>query len=134
MTIRVGIDMVSVERMTESLQAFGDRFLRRIFTAQEIHYAQAAPLLSAERLAARFAAKESAMKALRLTDIGPCWKELEVQREPGGACSLVVHGAAKQTIEAAGVREVTLSLSHEGGFAVAVVVARSEIAPSSSSE
>ncbi len=107
--LRVGIDLVQISRIARSLEIFGERFLRRIFTDGEIAYAQAAPACTAERLAARFAAKEAGKKALEL-DIG--WRALEVVRAPSGACTLVVDG-----------RELALSMSHEGDFATAVVLA-----------
>ena len=111
--LRVGIDLVQVSRIADSLAQFGDRFLRRIFTDGEIAYATAAPGQTAERLAARFAAKEAAKKALALDAVG--WRQIEVVRAPSGACTLALHGIA-----AAG--ELAVSLSHEGDLAAAVVV------------
>ena len=116
--LRVGIDLVQISRIAGSLEAFGERFLRRVFTAGEIAYARAVPARTAERLAARFAAKEAAKKALDLDGVG--WRELEVTREHTGACALVLHGAARA---AAGTYELALSMSHEGDHATAVVIA-----------
>ena len=117
----VGIDLVRVSRIAESLEQFGDRFLARIFTADEIAYAASAtaPRVTHERLAARFAAKEAALKAFGLVDEGVSWRELEVVREPAGACALRLHGRAR---ELAGQDSAALSLSHEGDLATAVVV------------
>src|SRR5205814_713275 len=67
--MKVGIDLVDVSRIAASIDAFGDRFLRRVFTEGEIAYARSAPALTAERLAARFAAKEAAKKALELEGV-----------------------------------------------------------------
>ena len=91
----VGIDLVRVSRVAESLAQFGERFLRRVFTDGEIAYANAAPALAAERLAARFAAKEAAIKALGLVERGVGWREIEVTRAPSGAAQLSLHGAAR---------------------------------------
>ena len=118
---RVGIDLVRVSRIEESLNAFGDRFLRRCFTAGEIAYATAAPAQRGERLAARFAAKEAARKALRAPD-GLGWRQIEVQREPSGACNLLLHGDAARV---AGPCSTAVSLSHEGDLATAVVLIHS---------
>jgi holo-[acyl-carrier protein] synthase len=118
MALRVGIDLVRVSRVNESLAAFGDRFLRRIFTDAEIAYATAAPAQTGERLAARFAAKEAAKKALGAGD-GIGWRQIEVVRAPSGACSLSFHD---QAARAAGGCLPAVSLSHEGDFATAVVV------------
>jgi len=112
--LRVGIDLVQVSRIAESIARFGERFLARVFTAGELAYARARP----ERLAARFAAKEAAKKALALD--GVSWRELEVMRDANGACELVLHGRARA---AAGDVALALSLSHEGDFATAVVIA-----------
>jgi holo-[acyl-carrier protein] synthase len=119
--LRVGIDLVQVSRIAGSIEAFGDRFLRRIFTDAEVAYARSAPLLMPQRLAARFAAKEAAKKAFGLDGVG--WPEIEVRRAPSGACDLVLHGAARAAAAALGAHDVALSMSHEGDHATAIVVA-----------
>ena len=116
--MRVGIDLVQISRVAESLQQFGEQFMRRVFTDGEIAYATAAPELTAERFAARFAAKEAARKAFRFGG-GIGWRQIEVQRTPSGACDLVLHGEAAR---AAGDCVAAVSLSHEADFATAVVV------------
>jgi holo-[acyl-carrier protein] synthase len=124
--LSVGIDLVRLSRVEESLARFGDRFLRRVFTEGEIAYATAAPSRTAERLAARLAAKEAAVKALDLVERGVGWREIEVQRGPSGAPTLVLHGAARAAAEEAGVGHVSVSLSHEGDYATAVVITTRE--------
>ena len=116
--LRVGIDLVRVSRVEESLTAFGDRFLRRLFTDDEIAYAKAAPAQTGERLAARFAAKEAARKALRGGD-GLGWRQIEVKRETSGACNLLLHDEAAR---AAGPCSTAVSMSHEGDYATAIVL------------
>jgi holo-[acyl-carrier protein] synthase len=123
-TLRVGIDLVEISRISESLQKFGERFLRRVFTDGEIAFATAVPSQAAERLAARFAAKEAAIKALGLADQPMNWRDIEVRRAPSGACDMALSGAACRAAELAGVRELAVSLSHEGDYAAAIVVAR----------
>lgn len=122
--LRVGIDLVQVSRITESLEKFGERFLQRVFTDGEIAYARAAPERAAERLAARFAAKEAAIKALGLVDQPMNWRDIEVCREPSGACGITLRGAAGQAAELAGMGDLAVSMSHEGDYATAIVVAR----------
>jgi len=121
--LSVGIDLVRVSRVAESLERFGERYLRRVFTDAEIAYATSAPGEAATRLAARFAAKEAAFKALRLAD-SMAWRDIEVRRTPTGACDLVFHGAVGRAALASGVEEAAVSLSHEGDYATAVVVTR----------
>jgi holo-[acyl-carrier protein] synthase len=121
-TLRVGTDLVQVSRIAESIERFGDKFIRRLFTEDEIAYANSSAPLQAERFAARFAAKEATIKALSLSDVGLDWKHIEVQRAPNGACSLKLHGTARAAAIQAGIREVSVSLSHDGDYATAVVV------------
>ncbi len=90
--LRVGIDLVQLSRVAESLATFGDRFLTRVFTTDEVAYATAAPAETVPRLAARLAAKEAAKKALSTEGIG--WRDIEVRRAPSGAPSLRLHGGA----------------------------------------
>lgn len=124
MSTEVGIDLVQVSRVEASLARFGERFLRRVFTDTEIAYATSTPARAAERLAARFAAKEAAFKALDLADhVGIGWRQIEVQREQSGKCRLILHGAARAAADAAGVAELSVSLTHEGDYSAAVVLA-----------
>jgi len=115
--LRVGIDLVSISAIAESLSCFGERFLHRIFTEAEVTYAMSAPMLAASRLAARFAAKEAVRKALRLDGIG--WRDIEVVRQDDGSCEIVVHGATRLTDDPV---RLALSMSHEGDHATAVVI------------
>lgn len=121
--LRVGLDLVEVSRIQESVDRFGDRFLRRLFSEREIAYAQAQSARTAEHLAARFAAKEAAIKALALSEAGTAWRDIEVRRADDGACSLALHGRAARAAERLGVTHIALSLSHDGGYAGAVVTA-----------
>jgi len=121
----VGIDLVQLSRVSESMATFGDRFMRRVFTEGEIAYATAAPDLTPSRLAARLAAKEATIKALDLADRGVGWREIEVTRGPSGAPALVLHGNARAAAEEAGAPALSVSLSHEGDYATAVVISLS---------
>jgi holo-[acyl-carrier protein] synthase len=123
-TLRVGIDLVEISRIAESLRKFGERFLRRVFTDGEIAFATAVPSQAAERLAARFAAKEAVIKALGLADQPMNWRDIEVRRAPSGDCAMALSGTACRAAERAGVRELAVSLSHEGNYAAAIVVVR----------
>jgi len=122
----VGIDLVQLSRVSESLANFGDRFLKRVFTEGEIAYATSAstPDLTNQRLAARLAAKEATVKALDLVERGVGWREIEVTRSPSGAPQLVLHGNARAAAEETGAA-LSVSLSHEGDYATAVVISAS---------
>jgi holo-[acyl-carrier protein] synthase len=117
--LRLGLDMVSVEDVQASIDEFGQRFVSRLFSAAEQADAVAVPARQAERLAARFAAKEAAIKAFDLSAAGVSWRELEVRCD-GQGVRLHLHGRAAVL---AGVREAALSFSHRRGHAVAIVLA-----------
>jgi holo-[acyl-carrier protein] synthase len=119
----VGIDLVRIARIVESLDSFGERFMRRLFTAQEIAWALASPACTAERLAARFAAKEAAIKAFDLAATGVDWRDIEVVRLPSGATRLALHGAVARHVAGLGIAEAAVSLSHADDYAAAVVTA-----------
>ena len=122
-SIRVGTDLCSVQDVAESIATFGDRYLQRVYTAHELEYCSQDPALSAERLAARFAAKEAAMKVLRPLDVRPDWRTIEVRRDPGGWCELALSGSAARMADEAAITSLSVSLSHEAGLANAVVIA-----------
>jgi holo-[acyl-carrier protein] synthase len=122
MIVGTGIDIVEVPRVAQSIERFGERFLNRVFTAAEIRYCQ--PKANrVERFAARFAAKEAAMKAIG-TGMrgGVSWQDFEVGREPGGRPTMVFHGKAAQVAQALGVRRTHVSVSHTEGHAIAYVI------------
>lgn len=121
--LRVGLDVVDIRRVSESIERFGPRFAQRLFSDDEIAYAQSGEGQAAERLAARFAAKEAAIKAFDLAELGVGWRDIEVQKLPSGACRLALHGRAAAEAQRLGVSEIALSLSHDGDFAAAVVTA-----------
>jgi holo-[acyl-carrier protein] synthase len=122
MVLGIGTDMIEIERIEASLERFGERFLDRIFTAGEIAYCMRKKN-AAESLAARFAAKEAAAKALG-TGIsrGVNWREFEVRRELSGKPTLHWSGRAGELAAEMGVKRVSLSLTHSRDLAMAVVV------------
>jgi holo-[acyl-carrier protein] synthase len=128
--MRVGLDLVDVRRMRESIERFGDRLMQRLFSAQEIAYAKAQDPRTAEHLAARFAAKEAAVKAFSLSEVGAGWRDIEVRRHDDGACSLALSGRAAQAAQQLRVTHIALSLSHDGDYAGAVVTALCDVGPS----
>jgi holo-[acyl-carrier protein] synthase len=118
-----GIDTVVLSSLRESLAAFGQRFVQRLFTAHEQAVVAESVDGGVERLAARFAAKEAAIKAFGLSEVGVDWRQIEVFRLPSGAPELRLHGRALAHAHALGVRSMTVSLSHDGDQACALVVA-----------
>jgi holo-[acyl-carrier protein] synthase len=130
--IRVGLDLVAVESIVESLAApHRDRYLARVYTEREVRDCRTAIGLDAERLAARFAAKEATLKVLPAADTGLSLLAIEVRREPSGRVYLELSGRAAALAAEAGIVDLALSLTHEGGFAAAVVVADCRVAAGS---
>ena len=119
-SIRVGIDLVDVDQVESAIAAHGDRYLRRVYTDREVADCGGFEAPSAERLAARFAAKEAAFKALRLGDVLP-FHDIEVVRSPDGAPELALHGRAAGVAAVLGAEDLSVSLTHERGLAAAVV-------------
>jgi holo-[acyl-carrier protein] synthase len=121
MLIGTGIDIVEIARIVSSIERYGDRFLQRIFTPEEIAYCQRKRSF-AESFAARFAAKEAGAKALGTgIQYGVSWKELEVQRLPGSRPTLHLSGRAREIADRLGVAHVSLSLTHTDTIAMASV-------------
>ncbi len=122
MIVGTGVDIVEVPRVAASIERFGERFLRRIFTADEIRYCKS-KRNAAERFAARFAAKEAALKAIGTGwRKGVAWTDVEVQRVPGGRPTLKLTGVAAAYALALGMKRASLSLSHTADHAVAQVI------------
>lgn len=122
MIVGSGIDLVEVARIQKSVDRFGRRFLDRVFTESEQAYCLRKKNF-AESLAARFAAKEAAAKALG-TGIshGVSWREIEVVRARSGEPGLRFSGRAAVVAMRRGVHHAALSLTHTAGLAAASVV------------
>ncbi|MFY9743854.1 MAG: holo-[acyl-carrier-protein] synthase [Candidatus Sulfotelmatobacter sp.] len=122
MIVGTGIDIAEVPRIRKSIERFGDRFLQRIFTAGEIRYCES-KANRVERYAARFAAKEAAMKALGTGwNHGVRWLDCEVSRLPGGRPTMVFHGRAGEFAARLRVKNAALSISHTAEQAIAQVI------------
>lgn len=119
--LRVGMDLVQISRIKDSIDQFGNRFIDRLFTEEEFDYANSGDGLLSERLAARFAAKEAAIKALRLSDAGVGWRDIEVRKLHSGECTLALHGRVAELVRNMEIEQIALSLSHDGDYAGAVV-------------
>ncbi len=123
MILGTGVDLVEIVRIERAIVRFGERFLRRVFTPDEIRYCQSRRH-SAEHFAVRFAAKEAVAKALGLaTPGGIRWQEIEVVRQDTGKPDVKLRGNAKATADQLGLHHLHLSLSHTATHALAFAVA-----------
>ena len=124
--IGIGVDLVDVPRLGETLRRHSDRFVNRIYTEAEADYCRRGgrPL---ERFAARFAAKEAVMKALGTGwEKGVGFRDIEVVRGSSGQPGIRLQGEARRQAESIGVRRIDLSLSHTSAGAVAMVILQGE--------
>jgi holo-[acyl-carrier protein] synthase len=125
MIVGTGIDIAEVPRIAESIARFGDRFLQRVYTEGEIRYCESKANRH-ERYAARFAAKEAAMKALGTGwNHGVRWRDVEVARQPGSRPTIIFHGKAAEFAAKLGAVRVALSLTHTKDQALAQVILES---------
>ncbi len=114
---------MSVATVVESIRDHGERYLKRIYTDAELHDCQGAEGPTPERLAARFAAKEATLKVLRPAAEAIPWRDIEVVRHPSGWVELKLGGRAAVSAATQGLGDFALSMSHEAGYATAVVAA-----------
>ena len=118
----IGVDMVEVERIQHSLDRFGERFMKRVFTEGEIAYCVSMKF-PARHFAARFAAKEAVSKAFG-TGIGKAmgWRDIDVHKKESGEPFLVFSGPAEELAAKRGVTSALITLSHTEHHAIACVV------------
>lgn len=126
MMVGLGTDLCRVSRIERALRRWGKRFERRVFTPGEIGYCRERRRPEVH-FASRFAAKEAVFKALG-TGVarGVRWKEVEVVRQSGQAPQLRFSGRVARLLEERGVEAAHLSLTHDGDYALAVVVLEGE--------
>lgn len=122
MIVGTGVDIVEVPRVAAAIERFGQRFVQRIYTEAEVRYCES-KANKMERYAARFAAKEAALKAIGTGwTRGVSWRDVEVQRERGGRPTLAFTGKAAEFAARLGMKRVSLSLSHTKEQAIAQVI------------
>ncbi|MDQ2856614.1 MAG: holo-ACP synthase [Acidobacteriota bacterium] len=122
MIISIGIDIIEVARIREVL-ARTPRFAERVFTLAERNYCDGRGAVAAQHYAARFAAKEAALKALQTGWRGGiAWQDVEIASQESGAPYLIFRGQVQELIEKSGATAAHLSMSHTTEHAIAQVV------------
>jgi holo-[acyl-carrier protein] synthase len=120
--VGLGLDIAEIDRITAAITRHGAAILERLFTPTEVAYCESHKN-KFERYAARFAAKEAAMKALGTGwTHGVRWRDIEVANAPGGKPTLRLQGVARQFAEKLGVRNISLTITHSGNLALAQVI------------
>jgi holo-[acyl-carrier protein] synthase len=122
MIVGMGIDIAEVPRIQAVIEAQRERFLRRVYTLDEVAYCEQFKN-KYERYAGRFAVKEAAMKALGTGwSHGVRWVDVEVVRQRGGRPTLALKGAAKKIADGLGVKHIAVSITHTAEQALAQVI------------
>jgi holo-[acyl-carrier protein] synthase len=117
-----GVDMVEVWRIREARERFGERFLRRVYTENEIRTSRGRD----PELAARFASKEAVMKLLGTGVRGVGWRDIEILPRRGGKPEVHLHGRAKAVAERIGLKDIAISQTHSIEYAISVAVGEAE--------
>lgn len=122
MIVGLGLDITEIDRMEQVLTRRGPSILERLYTVREVAYCESHKN-KFERYAARFAAKEAAMKALGTGwRRGVRWRDIEVVNAPSGKPTLRLDGVARQIADGLHVRNISLTITHSGNLAVAQVI------------
>ncbi len=120
----IGIDIIEIGRIRQSVDRLGEHFLRKIFTPLEIAYCASKQNMY-QHLAARFAAKEAVGKALSTGWSGEFrWKDVEVMNDPSGQPRVTLSGKLREKLSAS---SVFLSISHSDSHVVAMVIIEDRI-------
>jgi holo-[acyl-carrier protein] synthase len=120
--VGLGLDIAEIDRITAAITRHGAAILERLYTPTEVAYCESHKN-KFERYAARFAAKEAAMKALGTGwTRGVRWRDIEVANAPGGKPTLRLQGVAREFAEKLGVKNISLTITHGGNLALAQVI------------
>ena len=123
----IGVDIVNIERMGRVVDRWGTRFLKRIFTEQEINFCFQGSR-SNSSLALRFAAKEAFSKAIGLgMRKGIRWRDIEIVHNKRGRPDLNLTGEARSFCHKEGIMNWHVSLSDDGDYGIAIVALENQI-------
>lgn len=126
MIVAIGIDLIEIARVQEVFARRGERFRKRVFTDSEIEYCERRASKMAS-YAARFAAKEAAMKALGTGWAeGIAWRDIEIISATSGRPSIELSGRALERMRELGATRAHLSLTHTNDLAMAEVILESQ--------
>jgi holo-[acyl-carrier protein] synthase len=121
----IGIDLVEVERIRQSIKRQGRKFMERVFTPAEIKYCLKRKRFLYQHFAVRFASKEAFLKALGTgwgAKNSPYWTEIEIQKLPDKPPRIILKGKALQHISKLKAKQIHLSLTHTSTYASAIVI------------
>jgi holo-[acyl-carrier protein] synthase len=120
MVIGIGIDIIEIDRIRESVEKFGDHFLNKIYTQKELDYCLKKKY-KYQHLAARFAAKEAVYKALATGwDADVSWQNIEISNEPNGMPVVTLQGKLKKFLSKG--KELKISMSHSRDYVACMAI------------
>jgi len=114
----IGTDIIEIQRIRRAIERYGERFLNRVFTKDELKIYGHLP----HALAASFASKEAVMKLLGTGNRGVAWREIETLNHPSGKPYIRLNGRAKKAAEKLGLKEIDVSMSHCKEYATATAI------------
>jgi holo-[acyl-carrier protein] synthase len=118
-----GIDLVDCPRIEQMIRRHGERFIKRVFTADEQAYAQANKN-EIEKLAGRFAAKEAILKLVGTGWRGRiAWTDIEIINNASGQPEVTLSGEVRKIADKLGIKHISVSITHTANFAIASAVA-----------
>ena len=114
----IGTDIIEIERIRHTIERWGERFLNRVYTEDELFlYGHRVPTL-----AASFASKEAVMKVLGTGNRGVAWREIETLFHTSGKPMIRLNGRAKKQADKLGIKEIDVSMSHSREYATATAI------------
>ncbi|EFL18392.1 holo-ACP synthase [Streptomyces sp. C] len=116
----LGMDIVSVTRVRRLLRLYGEDFFQRMLTPGELADCRTSAKLDVLSLCGRIAAKEAAFKTLRVRAVFLPWRDIIVRRSEGGWPLVELHRSAAEMAERSGIAGITVTISHDVDYAVAV--------------
>lgn len=118
--MRCGTDIINVNRIKKSIEELGEKFIKRVYTDEEINYCESRRMCKYQSYAARFAAKEAVYKAISPEkNQEGVFTEVEILNEETGRPYVILHGELAKIADG---KKIEVSLSHENEFAIATVV------------
>lgn len=121
-SISIGVDIVNIGRISKNIDDINERFIKRVYTEDEINYCKNKKNLS-HHFAGRLAGKEAVSKALKMSwERGINWKDIEIINEENGTPRVMLHGEAKKVANERKIKNIRISISHEKEYAIAFAI------------
>ncbi|EEM49199.1 MULTISPECIES: holo-ACP synthase [Bacillus] len=119
----IGSDIIEVDKVKESINYFGKKYLLKLYTDKEIDYCMRFYNTYAQNFAARFAVKEAVIKILNPSDYHISFRDIELEKNNDGSCNVRLHNNARILAKNKNINDFSVSLSHEEKYALATVIA-----------